>query len=186
VWDAARGEQQSVLLPEERYALSPIDSLPTKAALDDVFGASDALNRLAAIAVSNLEFGFRLRAIRALPHFCAPTGNCANPLVHSTLIAVLDNPPAPAETLGQTILKQRAAIEALGVANAGDPQDVQRFLVFLVHPSRDLRATAARALRDTCSTVATPELRARYQDETIPQVRLAIENALNDLSQCSQ
>ncbi len=69
----------------------------------------------------------------------------------------------------------RGAIQALG------PQRVQTDLALLVplldHPSRDVRAATAHALRDLCNTQAINPLRVRYNSEATDQVRLAIEEA---------
>jgi HEAT repeat protein len=80
----------------------------------------------------------------------------------------------------------RAAVEALGIARTGNPDDVPRLVPYLDHPSRDIRAATARALRDMCNTGAIVPLRTRYQNEQVDQVRLAISTALRDLGQCSQ
>jgi HEAT repeat protein len=78
-------------------------------------------------------------------------------------------------------LRMKAAIEALGVLRI--PDDVSILLPQLDHPSRDIRASAAHALRDLGNTQAIPTLRARYQQEQVQQVRIAISDALRVLGQ---
>jgi HEAT repeat protein len=82
---------------------------------------------------------------------------------------------------GSDVLVLRAALESLGVLRVST--DVGVIAEHLQHPSRDIRATTARALRDLGNTFAIPALRARYADETSDQVRLAISDALRVLGQ---
>jgi hypothetical protein len=168
------------------HALSPIDSLPTKESLELVFANEDPLVELSEIAQDTTkDFGIRLRAIRALPHFCPTPSPCDGTLAHDTLVAMI-GAISPTDLDGKTLLELRAAIEALGVAKSGDPNDVTLLVPLLDHASRDIRAATARALRDMCNTQAIVPLRTRYQSEQVAQVRLAISTALRDLGQCSQ
>lgn len=179
----ARGAQE-VLAPSVQYALTPIDSLPTRQELETVFANQDPVLRLSQIAQDpTADFGVRLRAIRALPQFC-PLTSCNNTMLHDTLVALIGS-VAPGDRGGQTLLMLRAAVEALGVAKSGDPNDVSLLVPLLDNPSRDIRAATARAMRDLCDGAAIPPLRARYQNEPLEQVRLAISAALRDLGQCS-
>lgn len=194
VLPAAHGELILPLAPEIEHALTPIDSIPTKQELEGsaVFGSSEgALAGLVEIVENreDFDFGVRLRAIRALPQYC-PAGACAGTPAHvalDTLIRTLD--PEDLPTLGHFILELRAAIEALGAANSGDPDDVLLLLPFLSNQSRDIRAATAHALGDICDPVAEVPLRARRQVEEgpsgVPHVLDAIEDALRDLDQCS-
>ena len=180
----ARGESPQ-LTQKMLYGLTPINSMPTKDELMSIF-PSNTVNQLAAIARDpNLDFGVRMRAIRALPHFCTPP--CANTTPHATLVELL--PSSQTAASGQEVLLRRAAIEALGVMRSGDPNDVSRLVAYLSHSSRDIRAATAFALRDLCDADAVPYLRNRYNDEMgpmgVPQVRLAISAALRDLGTCS-
>lgn len=179
---AAHGEQ--TLSINVMHALTPIDAMPTKEALIQVFPVNTALE-LSQIAQNPAPdlFGVRLRAIRALPLFC-PTA-CEGAIPHATLVALITG-PLPDAPSGQNVLLQRAAIEALGVARTGDPDDATLLVPFLDSQNRDVRAATARALRDMCSTQAIVPLRTRYLNEEVPQVRLAISTALRDLGQCSQ
>jgi hypothetical protein len=168
------------------HAMTPIDSVPTKQDIEDIF-PQNAATQLSAIAQdTNIDFGVRLRAIRALPQFCLPS--CANTPPHQTLVTLLASVPA-ADQAGTSILLLRATIEAIGIAKSTDPDDVTRLAPFLGHTSRDIRAAAAFALRDLCNQAAVTPLRNRYNIEMmptgIPQVRLAISAALRDLDTCS-
>ena len=180
----AHGDQQQMQLTQGLiHALTPIDSMPTRDSLETVFANQDPVVGLARIAQDDDEdFGIRLRAIRSLPLFC-PTP-CDNTLAHDTLVTIIQSTPASDQT-GKSILRLRAAVEALGAAKSGDPNDVPLLAPLLDHQSRDIRAAAARALRDLCDPDAIAHLRARFQTETIGQVKLAISTALRDLGQCS-
>lgn len=185
----AHGDQKHFVLNQvQEHVLTPIDSLPTRESIETVFSTADPVVELAQIATAPTDgsmvpdFGVRLRAIRSLPQFC-PTP-CDDTLAHDTLVAIIQSIPATDQT-GQSILRLRAAIESLGVAKSGDPNDVSLLVPLLDHQSRDIRAATARALRDLCDPDAILPLRARLQIETIGQVSLAISAALRDLGQCS-
>jgi HEAT repeat protein len=77
---------------------------------------------------------------------------------------------------GSQLLILRAAIEALGPLQIAT--DVQVLSPLLDHPSRDIRATTANALSDLCNNAAIQPLRIRYSEESVPQVQLAIGQAL--------
>jgi hypothetical protein len=167
-------------------ALTPIDTLPTKSQLNDVFAPDQALDRLKIIVTDpNQDFGIQLRAIRALPAYCPiPPIKCLpGTLAHDTLIQLIDayptSPHAPQDTL-----RLRAAIEALGIARSGDQFDVAKLTPHLNHANRDVRAAVARALGNICNTQADTALRNRYTVEPTEQVKLAISTALRDLKQC--
>ncbi|MBA3503410.1 MAG: HEAT repeat domain-containing protein [Deltaproteobacteria bacterium] len=167
------------------HAMTPIDSVPTKQDIENIFPQNTA-SQLAAIAQdSNIDFGVRLRAIRALPQFCLPS--CAGTPPHNSLLTLLASVP-PADQAGTSILLLRATIEAIGIAKSPDPDVVTKLAPFLDNPSRDIRAAAAFALRDLCNQAAVTPLRNRYNIEMsptgIPQVRLAISAALRDLGTC--
>ena len=180
----ARGESPQ-LTQKMLHGLTPIDSLPTKEELIAIF-PSNTVSQLAAIARDpNIDFGVRLRAIRALPQFCA--ASCAGTTPHVTLVDLLAS--TPIEPSGWQVLLLRATIESLGVTRSRDPSDVSRLVPYLDHQSRDIRAATAFALRDLCDPDAVPYLRNRYNVEMgptgVPQVRLAISAALRDLGTCS-
>lgn len=164
-------------------ALTQIDSIPSSTQLNTVFNGSstEALSNLTAIALSQgtVDLGVQLRAIRALTHYClAP---CGTSEAHQTLETVATTPRYRDARRGSDLLVLRAAIEALGVLRI--PGDVSILLPQLDHPSRDIRAAAAHALRDLGNTQAIPALRARYQQEQVKQVAIAISDALRVLGQ---
>jgi len=164
-------------------ALTPIDSVPSSTQLTGVFNGSEleALNNLRLIALSqgSVDLGVQLRAIRALPQYCqAP---CGTHDAHVALETIAATPRYRDARRGSDLLVLRAAIEALGVLRI--PGDVVLLLSQLDHPSRDLRAATAHALRDLGNTQAIPALRARYQQEQVQQVRIAISDALRVLGQ---
>lgn len=177
----------------ELHALTPIDTLPTRAALDGVLQAPDPpqrILRLKEIAMSpTIDFGVRLRAIRALPHYCGTMcrsdGIATGDPAHLSVRKVFEGLDT-SDHSGQAILRLRATIEALGATRSGLSQDVAVIVPFLDYSSRDIRVTAARALRDLCNPLALVPLRARYQQEQVDQVRLAISTALRDLGTCGQ
>jgi hypothetical protein len=179
------------LSPAEIHALTPIDSVPTREALDDVLQAPDLpqrIVRLEEIALAaSVDFGVKLRAIRALPHYCSAscrsdgvgTGDPAH-LAIRKIFTTLD----PMDHSGPAVLRLRATLEALGATRSGLDDDVALLVPFLGYGSRDIRVTAARALRDLCNVGADTPLRLQLQREHVEQVRLAISAALDDLAQC--
>ena len=180
----ARGEQVTIT-PSVLHGLTPIDTVPTKDEISRIL-PQNTVSQLAALAQdSGVDFGVRLRAIRALPQFC-PT-SCAGSTPHASLVNLLAS--LPNDGAGKTILLQRAVIEAIGIARSGDANDVARIVPYLDSPSRDIRAAAAFALRDLCNPSAVTPLRNRYNVEMGPmgvsQVRLAISAALRDLGTCA-
>ncbi|HLL21769.1 MAG TPA: HEAT repeat domain-containing protein [Kofleriaceae bacterium] len=180
---------ETQLAPRIVHALTPIDSLPTK---DEIIAVlpTNTLDELAKLARDPYEdFGVRLRAVRALPQFC--TTSCAGTPPHQALVSLFASVPSepPDRTsAGEKILLVRATIEALGATGSRDAADVTRLATYLDNPSRDIRAAAAFALRDLCNPSARPALRARYTIEVgsvgVPQVRLAISEALRGLDTC--
>jgi len=173
------------LTQQASNALTAIDSVPSKPLLDLVFaGAPTAQQDLAAIASDGAsDPGIRLRAIEALSQYClqstTPPRCDANDSAHQALLGVLGaNANA---TSGTSLLALRAAIAALGPLQVAADADV--IAPLLDHDSRDIRATAARALRDLCNPAAVAPLRARAQHEAVPQVTLAIDDALRVLGQ---
>jgi hypothetical protein len=165
------------------YALTPIDTLPSASQINSVHNDSEAEARsnLEAIALSppGVDAGVQLRAIRALPHYCQSP--CNTHSSHATLVDVIATPRYRDARSGTDVLVLRATLEALGVMRV--PADIDVIVPHLEHPSRDIRAAAARALRDLGNVDAIVPLRARYQNETNPQVRTAISDALRVLGQ---
>jgi len=180
----ARGETPPPTPTElEIHTLSAIDSVPTKDELATYVQGPDFVARLEALALdSTVDFGIQLRAIRALPSFCA--AQCKDTPPHIAVLAVIASVPSTDHS-GRALLRLRAGIEALGIVKSGKLEDVNLLVPFLDNASRDIRAATARALRDMCNTTAIVPLRARYQHEMSAQVRLAISAALRDLDQCN-
>jgi hypothetical protein len=177
----ARGHD-STPTPQILHSLTAPDSLPTKEELTSLLGPANELAALRSYALDpQLDFGMRLRATRAIPHFCPE-----HPVqCHEALLAVLDDITAGNDPPGKKILRQRAAIEALGIARSGDPTaDRELLLRFLDHTSRDIRVAAVRALRDLCDRAALPALGQRFEKDTSAQVKLVISQAVAVLGQC--
>jgi hypothetical protein len=162
------------------HALTLIDSAPTKLELSPLLGNDvAALEKLTTYATPGVEFGVRLRAIRAIPHFCSNPALC-----RAALISVYDNintnsepgrPPPP----GQEVLLEIAFIESLAAIRSGDPDDLVRLMSALDQPSRDVQVAAARALRDLCPNDRAVKDKLHERRPFVgPQARLAIEEAL--------
>jgi HEAT repeat protein len=169
------------LSQQAENTLTPIDSVPTQAQLDSAFGGQ-ALVSLQAIAYdATTDTGIRLRAIHGLAlYYCVAGPPCTLPdPAHDALAAIVDSPARS----GTELLILRAAVESLGHMQVAS--DVSRLVPLLSHSSRDIRAATARALRDLCNKTAIPDLRTRYQEETLDQVRVAISDALGALATCT-
>ena len=166
-----------------RFALTPIDSQPTTQQLNLVHNNSEqeALDNLQDIALGDdtVDTGVRLRAVRALTQYCkAP---CDSHEAHGTLVQLIGLPKYRDSRVGRDLLVLRATIESIGVLRVVD--DMNFLLPFLQHPSRDIRAATARALRDLGNTQAITPLRNRYLVEDVPQVQTALSDALRVLGQ---
>ena len=181
---AARGDTSAIdpvaaATPEVIDALTGVD-FPVaksemdsqKAALDALLGA-DPVPTLSAIADSvELAPGVRLRALRAIALYPSDSARAA-------LTASITEHAAA--TTGVDVLQLRTAIEALGLV--GTPADVDTIVPLLdKEECRDIRAAAARALRDIGSSTAIAPLHARLAKETVAQVQFWISDALRVLS----
>ena len=170
------------LSPQVQHTLTTIDEVPTQAQVASAFGSGSDAVTVAAMGLisiaqdSTSDVGVRLRAIRALASFCPAPCGVGIP-AHDTLTALLAIPTAT----GADIMVLRAALESLGQLKV--QSDLDKITPFLDDPSRDVRATAAFALRDLCNTTAIQPLRTRLQHEATAQVQLAISSALRVLSQ---
>jgi len=165
-------------------ALTPIDTMPSTATLNKMFPTPQvALDNLRQIAIdTTAEFGVQLRAIRALPAYCPSP--CIDSPVRDTLLSLIAN--YSRTTHGpQDIMRLRAAVEALGATHSGLPGDVATLRPLLDDMSRDVRATAVRALRNLCNQDAITPLSMHYQSEKSEQVKHEIYDALRDLLQCT-
>lgn len=164
------------------YALTPIDTLPSASQINLVHNSeAEALSNLETIALApmGVDSGVQLRAIRALPHYCKLP--CATHSSHETLVDVISTPRYRDARSGTDVLVLRATLEALGVMRVA--ADVDLIVPHLEHPSRDIRAASAHALRDLGNADAIAPLQTRLQNETNPQVRTAISDALRVLGQ---
>ena len=166
---------------EADFTLSPIDQIPTKEQINNALKSSDPLQELSSRATNEqVDVGIRLRAIHALAKYCSSTPCASTDAAHAPVVAVLmANRNASS---GSEVLLLRASIETLGVMRVTG--DAPSLTPLLDHPSRDIRAATARALRDLCNNQAIPPLRARYSAEMTDQVKLAISEALRILGQC--
>jgi hypothetical protein len=177
-------------IEEQAYTLTTIDQVPTKPQLDQVFG-TDALVTLAGLAnpsdpMLNIDPGIRLRAIHALAKYCTSATCASGDYAHQTVVSIIT--ATRSAQSGTNVLLLRAAIETTGVMRVST--DVALLSPLLDHPSRDIRAATAHALRDLCNPQAIPPLRTRYStEENSPsgsdQVKLAISEALRILGQCT-
>lgn len=190
--------------PAQVDVLTAIDTPPTRAVVDLVFasgpGPTPGLDALLALASDPArDLGLQIRALRALPQYCLPTG-CAGTTVHDALAAIVDGyrtQLAAATALAPAdVLRLRVAMEALGATQSGLQADVDLLTspALLHHPSRDVEVTAVHALRSLCS----PDLcshDACLQDANAvralrtgadTQVDAAINRALADLAPCAQ
>jgi len=176
--DVSNFNQNSV----QQSALTTIDSVPTRVQLQSHdLVVPDDLITIAANVDQVFEPAVRLRAIHGLAVYCTSKGvSCPNGSpAHTALVNVISaNTAAHA---GADLLVLRAAIESLGPLRV--PEDLQQLADLLNHPSRDIRAAAARALGALCNTSAINFLRMRYQDESTDQVKLVISETLRILSQ---
>ena len=169
------------------HALTPIDTQPTKSALNQVFTTPQlALENLRSIALDrSLDLGIQLRAIRALPSYCPTVPEACGPgtPVHDTLIMLITSQQLVQHT-PQDQLRLRAAIEALGATRSGLATDVGALMPLLSNGSRDVRATVVRALLNICNAEAIVPLSRSYSVEKVAQVKVEISAAIQDLHQC--
>jgi len=151
--------------------LSALDYTPDRASLDEASG-SDAETDLLTLAseAGGADPGIRIRALHALAEY---PSTASRTLLEDT-IAIHTS------TGGVGTLYLRAAMPSLAlVARSGA---VDTLAQELTHPSRDVRAAAARALAMTEAASAVPILRDRLDVEPTLQVRLAISAAIRELT----
>jgi HEAT repeat protein len=157
--------------------LSGVDFVPPKARIDSVLGANAPAD-LIAIARNPVEDeGLRIRAYRALSLYSE----------QQTIDALVEAIPDHGEdaegelnTTGIETVYLRAAMRSLAVV-AGQ-QGVVHITPMLDHTSRDVRAATAHALAICGSLDAVPLLRQRLLAEEVPQVRVALEEAIRLLT----
>lgn len=176
------------LSTSQKNILTPIDTIPTEDQITTAFedNESEAVSKLIAAAkdtdTRDDSIAIRLRAIHALAKYCEPMPCTAADPAHQAVASVI--PQTQSAATGSQVLLLRAAVETLGTMRVST--DVNALIPLLDHPSRDIRAATAHALRDLCNTQAITPLRTRYSGELTDQVKLAISEALRILGQCSQ
>jgi HEAT repeat protein len=141
--------------------------------LDALLGAAAVQTLRNVINDDSADPGMRLRAVRALGVYPTPESRDA---LHGVLSARGRCQGDGADVTGTPLLFVRAALESL--AAIGDPTDVDWIVPCLQARSRDLRAAAARALRDLGASTAVCPLQRRRDAEAEPQVQSAISEAL--------
>jgi HEAT repeat protein len=172
-----------MLTTSATQVLTQLDTLPSSAQLERVLGTPQAvLDKL--IEFTHADFaddpGVQIRAVRAIAQYCdVPCTDGSE--AHVALATLLTTPRYRDARAGSDLLVLRAGIEALGVLRVAT--DIDLLIPQLAHPNRDIRAAAARALRDLGNTAAIDALRGRYSEEQVPQVELAIADALRVLGQ---
>lgn len=175
----------ALLPPPVFQALTLIDAVPSKDALDDAFGRQAPFDNLLSVALDRtIDLGIELRAIRALPAYCplAPQICGAGSPAHDALVALVASQSSPGTP--PDLLRLRAAAEALGATHSGLLDDATQLMSLLGNASRDVRATAIRAIRQVCNSDAIPPLKSYLPRESSPQVRIAITAAVQDLGLC--
>jgi HEAT repeat protein len=183
----ARGDN-ALLTPRVLSALTSIDSLPSASGLSDAFTSPTvAMANLEAISLDPaVDLGIRIRALRALAAYCAPGAPpCGQgTAVHQTLAQVIGDYRKLAQPSPQDLMLARAAVETIGESRAVLASDVAPLLALLAEPSRDVRATVVRALRSSCDPQVTDAIKGLQNTEPSPQVRVAIQSALQAFERC--
>jgi hypothetical protein len=187
----ARGAETTLPDPVVN-ALTPIDSVPSTVALNEppVDPLVEPIGQPGDPSTDlGIQFGIQLRAIRALPSYCPPSPAKCGPgtVARDTLFAILTSyvplSISGAQLPGHEVLRLRAAAEALGATRSDQNEDVAALTALLVSPSRDVRATAVRALRNFCNDGAKLAVRNQISDASA-QVRAEVRAALQAFEQC--
>lgn len=185
----AYGEQDR-LSDSELHALTPIDSVPSKSALNVVFGSAPDAARdglLKIVREGTDDFGVEIRAIRALPVYCPPApASCAGTVVHASLAELVRSKQSLQQQTAQDLLRMRAAVEALGQTRTGLAEDVDLLAPLLSSTSRDLRATVARALLNICNRTALLPLDKVLGVEQVEHVKAEMRAAVRELAHCAE
>ncbi len=173
LWGSPLGPEP---LPPRLAALSGIDFVPGRSALDELFvGGAAELVELANDELGDGDPGIRLRAYRSLGRFADDPAALAGV---REAIARYRNARS-----GVELLYLIAALDALGELGSGD--DVALTVPLLSAVSVDVRAAAARALGGLDATAACAPLR---QQTMIAKglVLVAVDRALRRLGpRCS-
>lgn len=187
----ARGDQPT-LSEAEIGVLTPVDSVPAQAALDQVFAPEPAATRLIEIAGdTSADLGIQIRAIRALATYCPPDVCTTQNAVHQALVAIIQAEGQATDPAGT--LRLIAAVEALGETHSGLEDDFKLLWSLLdvaaephvCPPRRDVRSTAARAIGALCFKNALDAMRA-YTDDPCGQVATQAELAISTLDVCAR
>jgi len=151
--------------------LSALDYTPDRGALDQASGASAETDLLTlAGEAGGADPGIRIRALHALAEYPSTE---TRTLLETTIAT-------HSAGTGLDTLYLRAAMPSLALVARGNAVDT--LAEELTHPSRDVRAAAARALAMTEAAAAVPILRDRLDVEPTLQVRLAISAAIRELT----
>lgn len=156
--------------------LTATTSSPSKTRIVIVMGetAADELIAIAEDTSADSDPGLQISAYAALRHFeQSPESETVRLALKAAVVQ------RQGESTGTPLLVLRAAM--LSLAEVGRATSVSDLLPLLSHPSRDIRAACAQALGITGSDAAITPLRDRLLDETVPQVKLAIDDALFEL-----
>ncbi|MEZ4363094.1 MAG: HEAT repeat domain-containing protein [Kofleriaceae bacterium] len=168
---SSRGDVPELSL-EVEHLLTSMDSMPTLAQLEQTL-TGDAEQQLLDIATTYHQWDVRVRAVRALGLF--PPSQRVRDALKGLMLqtsAVHDGP---------MVFLVIAAAETLGaLRNEGDVGPVA---TLLNDPSRDVRISAARALRSIGGASSVDALRARQNAENVPSVRLAISEAIQAIGE---
>ncbi len=159
--------------PEVVELLGGMNYVPDQSSIDAVLGAT-AVDELIAIAEDDSQGsdpGLRMRAFRALAQYDgSPDEGTASAALRRAIdtFGTLER--------GTELLFLRASM--LSLATLDGANAVPDLVGLLPHPSRDIRAACAQALGITGSSAAIVPLRNQDLDETVPQVKIAIADAL--------
>lgn len=164
--------------PEVVELLTGISFTPSRSNIDLVMGNA-ALEDLILIAQDespNADIGLRIRAYRALGVY--ETSDNRQLAVVALREAVLKYTDSDQ---GEGVLYLRASM--LSLAQLAREQSVNDIINLLSHESRDIRAASAQALGITGSSLGVQALRDQALIEDKTQVKLAIEDALFELTE---
>jgi HEAT repeat protein len=162
--------------PDVVELLGGMNYVPDQSSLDAVLGAT-AVAELVAIAEDDSQSsdpGLRMRALRALAQY----DGSPDEVVASAALRRAITTFGPADT-GTELLFLRASM--LSLATLDGPAAVPDLVGLLPHLSRDIRAACAQALGITGSDAAIVPLRNQDLSEVVPQVKIAIADALFQL-----
>ncbi len=156
---------------EPRELMNAYEALPGNVILPPLGSVLSIINGTDA----GITPGMRLRAIRALGQLSATTdATVLRGWLAQLLVQYRD------DRSGTALLYLQAALEALAQLRVAD--DVPAVAALLSHPSRDVRITAARALRTIGDQTAVTWLRNQKANEQVPAVELEISEALQSLT----